>query len=461
MAVLAMLLVPGQATAKVRKTAALPQYTLTDLGTFGGPNTYMNSLNGDGQRGEISSSGIVVGAADTSIVDPKSPSGCYNSDCRVSHAFRWSRGNLHDLGALPAGSSSQSDWISRNGRWIAGFSTNGKIDPVVKFYALIAVVWKDGRLRKIGTLGGSQSASYAANNSGEVVGLALNKTPDSFSGLGTQTRAFLWRKGRIRDLGTLGGPDAVADFLNNKGQIAGTSFTDTTVHTATGMPTNVPFIWQRGKMASLGSLGGTTGYPTDINSAGQIVGQSNVKGDKSAHPFLWSHSKLTDLRTLGGDNGLANMVNDNTAVVGWANNTTPCAGCGQPISGGATSQNYHAVLWRHGRIIDIGVVKGDRCSNASAINSAGLIVGSSGGGAGGCHGPSHAFLWKNGRIGDLNTLLVPSAPHVFLYSANAINDQGEIAVEGTTLAGQPGCAASEPSGRCFHAYLLKPIKTTS
>jgi len=53
-------------------------------------------------------------------------------------------------------------------------------------------------------------------------------------------------------------------------------------------------------MADLGTLGGTMGFATAINNRGQVVGQSNMAGDQTAHPFLWGRGKLKDLGTLGG-----------------------------------------------------------------------------------------------------------------------------------------------------------------
>jgi probable HAF family extracellular repeat protein len=187
-----------------------PRYKLIDLGTFGGPQSYVNIPNN--YAPVLTDRGTVAGWADTAAPDPY-PGFCFNEDCFVSHAFQSRNGVTTDLGALPGGASSASNWISANGL-IAGFSENGDIDPLSPgFPQLRAVVWKDGRINDLGTLpaGGYESIGNAVNSRGQVVGLATNTIPDNFSLFGpTQSRAFLWQDGVMQDLGTLGGTDALA-----------------------------------------------------------------------------------------------------------------------------------------------------------------------------------------------------------------------------------------------------------
>jgi probable HAF family extracellular repeat protein len=230
----------------------------------------------------------------------------------------------------------------------------------------------------------------------------------------------------IQNLGTLGGPESCALYTNERGQVTGNSYTNSTPNLRTGVPTVHPFLWENGTILDLGTLGGTEGNVFAINGRGQVVGQSNLTGDLTAHPFLWDRGSLTDLGTLGGSFGFADWINGAGDVVG-----------------GATNQNDQAFLafvWRHGVMTNLATVAGDDCSLAQYINSEGQIVGSSFPCSG---GSSHAFLWDSGSMIDLNTFVPPSA-NLLLTDALYINDHGEIAGNGVLPNGDQ------------HAFLLIP-----
>jgi probable HAF family extracellular repeat protein len=408
------------------------RYKLVDLGTFGGPSSYLeidNGVNGAVNQ-VVNNRGTVAGWGDTSTPDPFAPN-CFDvfeSDCFLRHAFQWQKGVLTDLGVLPGGDASTAAWISDTGL-IAGQARNGLVDPLIPgFPEFRAVLWKDGKAIDLGTLGGNESSAFSVNDRGQVVGVAVNTIPDPFSFLATQLRAFLWQGGAMQDLGTLGGPEAWALFVNERGQVAGFSLTNAAPNPTTGFPTQDPFLWENGTMLDLGTLGGTFGWPYSLNNRGEVVGPSNLSGDLTFHPFLWDRGVLTDLGTLGGDNGQANSVSDAGEIVGKADLPGPLP------------QTHDAFLWKNGVMTDLGTQDGDPCSNALNINSKGQIVG----GSSDCFGFRHAFLWEHGGpMIDLNTLVAPSSG-LTLTQAGYINDRGEIAGAGVLPDGDT------------HAFLLIP-----
>jgi probable HAF family extracellular repeat protein len=439
-------------------------YKLFDMGTFGGPESWIVAPEMIGSPNQMNRHGVTVGAAGTPIpwAVNYNPAICGGFDGQVqfvNHALKWQNGVVTDLGSLASPDNcSLATSINAQGE-IVGQSENGVTDPVLGFKELRGVLWKDDAILDLGTLGGNVSAAAGINDRGQVVGFALNAVPDSFSiydfqifgaPTGTQTRAFLWQNGVMRDLGTLGGPDAWGNFVNDRGQVAGSSYTNSTpvdngpwcVKPNPGpFPTQHPFLWEDGKMTDLGSLGGTcagsevAGFQGALNNRGQVVGASTLAGNQVFHPFFWTKpGPMQDLGTLGGECGNAEAINDAGEVVG----ETDLGGCSQVP--------HHAFLWKKGVMTDLGTVEGDTCSIAWAINSKGQIVGVS---LQGCENfVQHAFLWERGEIVDLNTLIPPNSA-LQLAAAGVINDRGEIAGVGVP----PGCPYI---GSCGHAFILIP-----
>lgn len=342
-----------------------------------------------------------------------------------------------------------------------GARGNGLVDPIALEDGLAAedthaVLWENGKIHDIGTLGGSFSIAISINNRGQVVGFAQNAVEDPFSLLystvgitnGTQSRGFLYEKGHMRDLGTLGGPDAQAFCLNEHGEAAGISYVNSTPNPVTGLPTAEPFLWTKERgMIDLGSFGGVWGGACPLNNRGQVLGTSSLAADPAAcfnageippqtcHPFLWDNGKLSDLttETNGGDLLTANALNDAGEIVGSA------AFPGRPFS--------DAYVWRKGVARYLGAVQDDCFSEAAAINSRDQIVGLS---ASCTSNVLRTFLWENGSIVDLNALSSPNS--LQLIDADSINDRGEIAGVGVP----PGCSDFSDAV-CGHAYLLIPV----
>src|SRR5260370_826209 len=180
-------------------------YKLVDLGTFGGPSTYLPDP-GNGGFKALNNRGMITGWADTPIPDPFAPHFCYVNECLVTHTFQWQNGELTDLGALPGVNNSSSSWMNARGD-IVGMSEDGLIDSATGFPEVHAVIWKNGRTIDLGTFGGTNSIAYAVNDRGQVVGYAANTIPEPFPIIypsfpfarATQLRAFLSPSGPQRD----------------------------------------------------------------------------------------------------------------------------------------------------------------------------------------------------------------------------------------------------------------------
>jgi probable HAF family extracellular repeat protein len=333
------------------------------------------------------------------------------------------------MGALPGTNSSCEDFLT-DGGLIVGGSENGLIDPLTGLPEMEAIAWQNGQVTNLGTFGGNGSFAIGANDHGQVVGAAANTVPDPFSvffGWGTQTRAFLWTQSQgLQDLGTLGGPDAIAANINDRGQIFGLSYTSDVPNSLTGIPPIDAFIYEKGKMTDIpNGFGGTLVSPLGANNRGQLVGSATFADEQTFHPFLWSKGEFIDLGTFGGTFGDAVSINDAGVITGHA---------------GTPDSAAHGFLWKKGVLTDIGTVDDDDCSLGISINSANQIVGQSFA----CDGSvSHAFLWENGKIVDLNSL-ISHGSDLQLQVAENINNSGEIAGFGVLPSGDQ------------HAFLLVP-----
>jgi len=117
----------------------------------------------------------------------------------------------------------------------------------------------------------------------------------------------------MQDLGTLGGSNAAAIWINDAGDIVGASFTPTAVHA---------FLWRHHVMTDLGTVGGDpcTGA-LGINSKVQVVGWS---GDCAVnlHAFLWENDRIIDLNAFNPPGSsltqltLAYNINDRGEIAG-------------------------------------------------------------------------------------------------------------------------------------------------
>jgi probable HAF family extracellular repeat protein len=469
-ALAAPLLSSAQSTSTKQYSTKHHHYKLIEMGTFGGPTSSIDRTGSppfNSYNKVITRSGEVLGSGDTLIPDPSCFAGCV-----VNYAFVSQNGALTNLGVLPqnpilgaqtpcfdCGWSVFTFWISDSGL-VAGQSLDNSIDPYTGLPAPLAVLWKGGKIVNLGTLGGNQSGAGAVNNEGDVAGAALNLTPDPFParfpyanyfyfGNGTESHAVLWRGGTMHDLGTLGGPDSAAFLINQQGQVAGTSDVDSIINPVTGGPTVHPFLWQHGKMIDLvadapeGMFGGSFGIAAWLNDKGQVLGTMNLTGDTTWHSFLWDDGMVKDLGSLGGINTTAQWLTNTGHVSGKSDVTAICTACAP----GNQKQLHHPFLWKDGSMIDLGLINGDTAGTAYSVNAKDQVVGTTVPCAqvnfdDSCDGPVyHSFLWENGAIVDLQTLVLPGSDVSVSSCAGCeiaaynINDRGEIAGQGVLSNG--------------------------
>ena len=122
----------------------------------------------------------------------------------------------------------------------------------------------------------------------------------------------------------------------------------------------------------------------------QVVGDGSVPpSDENIHAFLWQRGTMTDLGTLGGDDSTARSSGRS-----WASPTPPRASCtssgkvGRKLvaNGGRGSEELDKKTNR--TMTDLWTLAGDQ-SEANGINNRGQIVG----GSTTASGEFHAVLW--------------------------------------------------------------------
>ncbi len=359
-------------------------------------------------------------------------------------------------------------------------------------------------VRDVGTLGGTYSYAYTINNAGAIAGGAA--TPNQVDGIATT--AFVWYRGSLASLGTLGGPDCPSCISENAATnmngvsvaISETASTEVNGEDFCGFGTHRQCLaarWKNGSLTALPLLsGGNNSQVYFMNKGGDAIGyaetataDSNCAMPYQRHQFeavKWSAGGTPQaLQPLPGDTvSFAVGVNDLGQAIGvsglCSNTTFP------PVY---VPAGPHAVIWdRNGVPTNLPTLPGAAGDNvANSINNRGDVVGTqalsdgtihsflwnNGTGivdlmmpgmfvtiAPCCHsinerrqivgfaydenGP-HTFIWQNGSFTDLNTVLAADSPW-YIVNAASINSAGQIAATGVNIS----------TGET-HALLLSPL----
>ena len=338
-----------------------------------------------------------------------------------------------DLGTL-GGTFSIAGGLSNSG-WVEGWSL------VSGDTARHPVRWRKGVMTDLGTLGGPNAdAGYRPNYSGNVGGASETGAPDPFAedfcGYGTNLICLpivWWNDGKkMTVLPTLDGNNGWAAGINDQNEVAGVAENTTQEPTCAGTSHVFqfkPVMWAEGRIHKLPTFSGDpVGMAWGINYWGQTTGYSG-NCTTVFHALLWQDGRVIDLGNLGGEmNNEGVDINDFGQVAGNSD-----------LPGDTTG---HAFLWQRSTgMIDLGTLPGDVGSDGDGINNLGQVVG----GSWDAEGNDRAYLWRNGVMTDLNTLIPPDSPLDLIEATGTINDLGQIA----------GIALQISTGE-VHAFLATP-----
>jgi probable HAF family extracellular repeat protein len=347
-------------------------WSLTDLGTLGGSETFADSIN---DLGQVVGMSRVTGDSGT-------------------HAFFYDNGVMQDLAPINSGDIRASFRLGLNnsGRIVSGVVTDDAYYPAIYDR-------QSGQTTTLGSLGstsGFTGVATAINNSGMAVGI-------SYLSSGVR-HGFVYRNGTMSDLGSLGGYSG-ALAINSAG-------------TAAGFSSDSPNGFQRAVIwANNSILDISNGFESEargINDFGKVVGETmTLAGNQEA--FLWSDGSSENLGSLApsrsseafGINNQGDIVGTAEAVCGFTYRTNPITGVVTIV----TNYQNHAFIYSNGSMIDlnnmISTNSGWELYYAFAINNSDQIVGW-GSMDGGEH--IHSFILQ---------IPEPSVPTLFILIASA------------------------------------------
>jgi probable HAF family extracellular repeat protein len=279
-----------------------------DLGTLGGTNTWMN-------WGEINDFGQIVGYSETAVPDPNGEDICGFGTHLTCQPFLW---QVFHMSALPTlgGNNGQASAINNRGQ-IVGFAENGALDTscppgTINNRIALPVLWKKGNAQPLPLVGSDVDGdAFWINDQGQAVGYSGNCT--------TAIHGASWVNNTVTTLQDLG-TGAIAQGINNRGQIAGQ------VGSADGS-TFYAAVWQNGANGAVTNLftppGDAAAFASGINDRGQVVGSSLDSKFNWSHAFIWQNGVMTDLDTLFPASSnlfpvMANKINERGQISGMA-----------------------------------------------------------------------------------------------------------------------------------------------
>jgi len=286
---------------------------MVDLGTLGGPDSAVAFPVKD----DI---GVVVGNSLTSEIDPLDENFCGGTldTVRICLGFRWQNGRISALPPLGGNNSFATD--ANNRGQIAGFAETATRNPnciAPQVFDFEGVIWgpQEGQIQELPPYPGDAiGAAFGINDKGQAVGgsgICGPFNPFFF------THAVLWQNGSVRNLGSLGGQVNLAFLINNRGEVVGAS-------DLAGGTAYHAFLWtEEHGMQDLGTVpGDSVSGAESVNEEGQVVGLS-CDQNGNCRAALWQDGVMTDPNSLvlpGSSLYLVNAsdINDRGEIAGNA-----------------------------------------------------------------------------------------------------------------------------------------------
>ncbi len=340
------------------------RYSLTDLGSLGPGGSLIH----------INRIGLIAGALTAAN--------------GTDHATLWYKKRVIDISKPGLGGANSIAYATNVFGLAVGGAETGKPDPSAadfcgfKAYGLVTsgdicapFVWYNGVMRQLPTLGGNNGSATQINLFGVIAGEVENTLRDPGCPERLQFKPVKWQDSKVIELPTYpGDPDAVAYAINDFGQVIGSSgqCAPFNPNLQLAMAPLHPLLWERdGSVKYLGTLGGTgrnfANLAININNRGHVVGTSALAGDRVNHAFLWTEQKgMQDLGALHPSD-----VNSGAAGI---NDFDEITGISVPADGAPS-----AFVWRNGQMTDLNtMVRGAGKLHlllGSSINNDGEIIG--------------------------------------------------------------------------------------
>jgi probable HAF family extracellular repeat protein len=320
-------------------------------------------------------------------------------------SFIWRDGKVSYLQG-PGGASALGVDLNRQGAVVGGMESGDKLGT------LLPLTWAPGSSQGVALPGAAVGNALGVNDVGQIAiyDWATGKT--QIRGPGGHLIPVTPPAG----LRAVYGQSVSLRPLNNRGQLLLDAESSTDDHTAHAL------VWDHGAVTDLSALdalaGRTNTYTSAINDAGQVIGFDDLGA------WIWTTGNLRRLANLPGggpatDHQSADptAINDFGLVVGHADDNNFADG------------KSHAVYWdaegRVHRLPELSTTSSgpDAVSDALGVNNRGQIVGWSG---------THAVLWDHGRLIDLG-----KPDGAYGSRAKLISDNGTIYGTATATDSSP------------------------